>query len=115
MKKVGFIGVGKLGMSCAEVMSTQYQVTGYDIYPRTSDRIKIVEWLNEAVVGQDIIFVAVQTPHEAEYGGSQPIAHLPNRDFDYTVVKNVLKQINAFVRKPAATTIKFVLIIAYIT
>jgi len=98
MKKVGFIGVGKLGMSCAEVMSTQYQVTGYDIYPRTSDRIKIVEWLNEAVVGQDIIFVAVQTPHEAEYGGSQPIAHLPNRDFDYTVVKNVLKQINAFVR-----------------
>ena len=98
MKKVGFVGVGKLGMACAEVMATQYQVTGYDIYPHTSDRIKIVSWLNEAVVGQDIIFVAVQTPHEAKYGGSQPIAHLPNRDFDYTIVKNVLKQINAFVR-----------------
>ena len=98
MKKVGFIGIGKLGMACAEVMSTQYEVTGYDIYPKTSDRIKIVEWLSEAVVDQDIIFVAVQTPHDPAYDGSQPIAHLPNRDFDYNIVENVLRQVNAFVR-----------------
>jgi UDPglucose 6-dehydrogenase len=98
MKKVGFIGIGKLGMACAEVMSTQYEVTGYDIYPKASDRIKIVQWLNEAVVGQDIIFVAVQTPHDPKYDGSQPIAHLENRDFNYNIVENVLKQINAFVR-----------------
>ena len=98
MKKVGFIGVGKLGMACAEVMATQYEVTGYDIYPKTSDRIKIVKWLSEAVVGQDIIFVAVQTPHDPKYDGSQPIAHLENRDFDYDIVDGVLRQINAFVR-----------------
>jgi UDPglucose 6-dehydrogenase len=98
MKKVGFIGIGKLGMACAEVMSTQYEVTGYDIYSKTSDRIKIVEWLSEAVVDQDIIFVAVQTPHDPAYDGSQPIAHLANRDFDYDTVENVLQQINAFVR-----------------
>ena len=97
MKKVGFIGVGKLGMACAEVMSDQYEVTGYDIYPKTSDRIKIVEWLSEAVVGQDIIFVAVQTPHDPAYDGSQPIAHLANRDFDYDIVDGVLRQINAYV------------------
>jgi UDPglucose 6-dehydrogenase len=97
MKKVGFIGVGKLGMACAEVMSEQYEVTGYDIYPKTSDRIKIVEWLHEAVVGQDIIFVAVQTPHDPAYDGSQPIAHLANRDFDYDTVDGVLRQINAYV------------------
>lgn len=98
MKKVGFIGVGKLGMACAEVMATQYEVTGYDIYPKTSDRIKIVKWLSEAVVGQDIIFVAVQTPHDPKYDGSQPIAHLENRDFNYDIVDGVLRQINAFVR-----------------
>jgi UDPglucose 6-dehydrogenase len=98
MKKVGFIGIGKLGMACAEVMSTQYAVTGYDIYPKISNQIKIVKWLSEAVVDQDIIFVAVQTPHDAKYDGSQPIAHLANRDFDYDIVENVLQQINAFVR-----------------
>jgi len=98
MKKVGFIGIGKLGMACAEVMSTQYEVTGYDIYSKTSDRIKIVEWLSEAVIDQDIIFVAVQTPHDPAYDGSQPITHLANRDFDYDIVENVLQQINAFVR-----------------
>ena len=56
MKNVGFIGVGKLGMACAEVMSTQHNVTGYDIYPKTSDKIKIVSDLKDAVLNQDIIF-----------------------------------------------------------
>jgi len=95
---VGFIGIGKLGMSCAEVMSTRHTVTGYDIYPKTSNKIKIANQLSDAVVGQDIVFVAVQTPHDPAYDGSAPIAHLPNRDFDYTVVTNVLMQINAWAR-----------------
>ena len=38
---VGFIGVGKLGMACAETMASKHNVVGYDIYPRTSDKIKI--------------------------------------------------------------------------
>jgi len=95
---VGFIGIGKLGLACAEVMSTQHNVTGYDIYRKNSDRIKIVDDLCDAVLGQDIVFIAVQTPHEADYDGSAPIAHLPNRDFDYTVVTNVLKQVNCWAR-----------------
>ena len=95
---VGFIGIGKLGMACAEVMSTKHTVTGYDIYRKNSDKIKIVDDLSDAVLGQDIIFIAVQTPHEAAYDGSAPIAHLPNRDFDYTVVTNVLKQVNCWAR-----------------
>ena len=94
--KVGFIGLGKLGMACAEVMSTVYDVTGYDIYRRDSNQIKISDSLRGAVTGQDIVFVAVQTPHDAEYDGSQPIAHLPNRDFDYTVVKNVLQEVSVW-------------------
>jgi UDPglucose 6-dehydrogenase len=98
MKNVGFIGVGKLGMACAEVMAEQNNVTGYDIYPKTSDKIKIATDLSQAVVGQDIIFIAVQTPHDPLYGGQEPITHLKNVDFDYTIVENVLKQVNAFAR-----------------
>lgn len=94
--KVGFIGLGKLGMSCAEVLSEQYDVTGYDIYPKQSDKIKISDNLRGAVVNKDIIFVAVQTPHDPAYDGSRPISHLPNKDFDYTIVQNVLEQINAW-------------------
>jgi UDPglucose 6-dehydrogenase len=94
--KVGFIGLGKLGMLCAEVMQTAYNVTGYDIYPKQSNKIKISDNLRGAVVGKDIVFVAVQTPHDPDYDGSRPITHLPNKDFDYTTVKAVLQEIDAW-------------------
>ena len=94
---VGFIGLGKLGLTCAEVMSEHYNVTGYDIYPKSSSKIKISSTLSGAVVGKDIIFVAVQTPHDPDYDGSKPITHLPNKDFDYNIVKNLLKEINGWV------------------
>ena len=94
--KVGFIGLGKLGLSCAETMASKHEVTGYDIYPRSSDRIKISDSLRGAVTGKDIVFVAVQTPHDPAYDGSQPITHLPNKDFDYSIVKDVLKQIDVW-------------------
>lgn len=97
LKNVGFIGIGKLGLACAEVMAQSYDVTGYDIYPRTSDKIKISDTLEGAVRDKDIIFVAVQTPHDQKYDGSQPITHLPNKDFDYTIVNQVLADINQYV------------------
>jgi len=93
---VGFIGLGKLGMPCAETMAEKYSITGYDIYPRHSDKIKISDNLRGAVAGKDVIFVAVQTPHDPAYDGSQPITHLPNKDFDYTIVKDVLKEIDVW-------------------
>ena len=93
---VGFIGLGKLGLPCAETIAEKHSVTGYDIYSKTSDRIKISDSLRGAVAGKDIIFVAVQTPHDPDYDGSKPITHLPNKDFDYTTVKEVLKQIDAW-------------------
>jgi UDPglucose 6-dehydrogenase len=99
LKNVGFIGIGKLGLACAEVMSTHYNVTGYDIYPRTSDKITISDTLEGAVRDKDIIFVAVQTPHDPIYDGSQPITHLPNKDFDYTIVNQVLADVNQYATK----------------
>jgi UDPglucose 6-dehydrogenase len=97
--KVGFIGLGKLGLPCAEVISQCYDVSGYDIYPRTSDKIKILDSLADTVSGKDIIFIAVQTPHDPVYDGSQPTGHLPNKDFDYTIVKQVLVNINQYANK----------------
>jgi UDPglucose 6-dehydrogenase len=94
--KVGFIGIGKLGMACAEVMSTKHDVTGYDIYPKQSSKIKIASTLQDAVQDKDIIFIAVQTPHDPAYGGDQPITHLKNKDFDYTIVNQVLKDVNQY-------------------
>ena len=93
--EVGFIGVGKLGMACAETMASQHNVTGYDIYPVKSDKIKIATQLEDAVLGKDLVFIAVQTPHDPSYGGAEPITHLKNKDFDYTVVNAVLKQVNS--------------------
>ena len=95
---IGFIGVGKLGMACAETMASKHTVTGYDIYPRSSDKIKIVTKLQEAVEGKELIFIAVQTPHDPIYGGDRPITHLENKDFDYTLVNDVLAQVNKFAK-----------------
>jgi UDPglucose 6-dehydrogenase len=99
IQKVGFIGIGKLGLPCAEVMAQEYDVTGYDIYPKHSNKIKISQTLEGAVKGKDVIFVAVQTPHDPIYDGSQPITHLPNKDFDYTIANQVLADINQYVTK----------------
>lgn len=99
LKNVGFVGIGKLGLPCAEVMAEKYDVTGYDIYPKTSDKIKISNTLEGACKDKDIIFVAVQTPHDPIYDGSQPITHLANKDFDYSIVKNVLTDINQYCNK----------------
>lgn len=98
-KKVGFVGIGKLGLACAQVMAEAgHDVTGYDIYPRQSDTVKIAVNLQEAIEGKEIIFVAVQTPHDPIYDGSQPITHLENKDFDYTIAKDVLRGVNQFVQ-----------------
>jgi UDPglucose 6-dehydrogenase len=94
---VGFIGLGKLGMPCAEAMATKYKVNGYDIMERKSDTVNVTT-LQQTVEEADIIFVAVQTPHDPAYGGATPIAHLPNKDFDYTTVIETFKQIEEFVK-----------------
>lgn len=97
-KSIGFVGIGKLGLACAQVMAQAgHDVTGYDIVPRTSDIIKVADNLKDAVNNKDIVFIAVQTPHDPIYDGSQPITHLENKDFDYSVVNDVLRAVNQVV------------------
>ena len=94
MASIGFIGVGKLGQACAEMVAEVHDVVGYDVMPREPENFTMVENLTDAVTGRDIVFVAVQTPHDPEYDGSAPTSHLPNKDFDYTTVKEVLAEVN---------------------
>ena len=99
-KTVAMIGLGKLGLPCAEVMATQYDVCGYDIsIVEPTMTVAIKSSIREAVQDRDIIFVAVPTPHDPIYGGETPTSHLPNKDFDYTIVTNVLQEINKYVNK----------------
>ena len=106
--KIGFLGLGKLGLPCAlAIESKGHDIFGYDSNPRvqeyvqnkkipykeegvnqalTNSNIKLVT-LSELVKFSEIIFVGVQTPHHEKYEG---ITELPQDrvDFDYTFLKN---------------------------
>jgi UDPglucose 6-dehydrogenase len=97
--KIAMIGCGKLGLPCAEVMSKYYDVVGYDVVKDPQAQIPLMDSLKEAVEGRDLIFVSVPTPHDPEYGGSSPITNLPPKDFDYSIVQQVLREINPHVTK----------------
>ena len=93
--KIGFIGLGKLGMPCAEAIAQKgFHVTGYDVVPKSSSKITIKDSLKELVEDRDIVFVATPTPHEDGYDGSTPTSHLPVKDFSYEAVIKVLTKCN---------------------
>tara|TARA_B100001287_G_scaffold83733_1_gene69887 strand:- start:1314 stop:2534 length:1221 start_codon:yes stop_codon:yes gene_type:complete len=94
MTKVAMIGVGKLGQACAEVMAETYPLVGYDVSPREPKNFPMVDTTKEAVEYADVIFIAAPTPHDPAYDGRYPTHHLPNKDFDYTIVKNILTEVN---------------------
>ena len=88
--KIGFLGLGKLGLSCALAIESQgHDVVGYDLNPTVQEyvqnkkipykeegvnqalinsNIKLVT-LSELVKFSEIIFVGVQTPHHEKYEG----------------------------------------------
>ena len=93
--KIGFIGLGKLGMPCAEAMVKKgFDVTGYDIVPKTSSYVEIRDSIKDVCSDRDIVFVATPTPHEDGYDGRTPTSHLPVKDFNYEAVKKVLTKCN---------------------
>ena len=92
--KIGFIGLGKLGLDCAEVMAEKYSVHGYDIYPRTSGSVKVCDTPKEMIDNSDWIFIAVQTPHADGYDGSIPSSHMEPKDFGHDAVKDAIEMVN---------------------
>ena len=93
---IGFIGLGKLGLPCAEAIAKKgHSVSGYDV--RTVDPTMLVDikpTIKEAVENRSIVFIAVPTPHDPAYDGREPTAHLTPKDFDYSVVKECLIEAN---------------------
>jgi UDPglucose 6-dehydrogenase len=106
MKKIGFIGIGKLGLDCAEVFAEKHEVRGYDIYPRTSNSVKVCD-ISEVVNESEWIFIAVPTPHAEGYDGSVPSSHMTPRDFGHDAVIDAIKNVNQY-----ATTSKKVVLIS---
>lgn len=92
---IGFIGIGKLGMPCAEAIAQKgHKVSGYDIEHRTSNTITVVDSIAKCVENKDIVFIAVPTPHHPDYDGRQPTAHLEPKDFNYEIVKSCIVEAN---------------------
>lgn len=93
--KIGFVGIGKLGKDAAEVMhDAGHEVFGYDIYERFGLSFEMKKTIKEVCSEREIIFVAVPTPHDPLYDGKYPTSHLEPKDFDYSIVKNVLTEVN---------------------
>ena len=98
--RIGFVGLGKLGLDCAEVMAEKYTVHGYDIYPRVSDSVKVCATPQEMIDNSDWIFIAVQTPHAEGYDGSVPSSHMEPKDFGHDAVKDAIKMVNEHATEP---------------
>ncbi|MBE1300503.1 MAG: nucleotide sugar dehydrogenase [Alteromonadaceae bacterium] len=120
---IGIIGLGKLGLPLAlAIESKGHIVRGYDTDPNkmnTRPRKTIeqgldnkvdlnedlkksqVEFvrLDDLVDESEIIFVAVQTPHESMFEGIMPIEESP-RDFSYEYLIEALSQISEYLSTP---------------
>jgi len=100
---VGWVGLGKLGLTCAAVLADRgHTVVGYDVsgwaaavlageeQPPVEDgfsaldtsRLTVAASVAEVVAAAAVVFVAVQTPHAPAYGGEKP-APQQRRDFEY--------------------------------
>jgi UDPglucose 6-dehydrogenase len=99
MTNIGFIGLGKLGLECAEVFAEHYSVFGYDIYPRASNTVKVCG-IDQLITNSNWIFIAVPTPHADGYDGSVPSSHMCPQDFSHDAVIDALSKINQFATAP---------------
>jgi len=97
--KIGFIGFGKLGQPCGEVIAEKgHDVVAYDVATIDTD-INMRPTIKDTVADRDIVFVAVPTPHDPEYGGETPTYHLPPKDFGYGIVQHVIEEANNHMNK----------------
>ena len=94
-ERIGFIGLGKLGMPCAEAMRKKgFHVAGYDIEHKRSDLVEMRDSVEDLCRDRDIVFVALPTPHDEGYDGREPTSHKEVKDFNYETVKKVLIKCN---------------------
>jgi len=130
--KVGFVGTGKLGLPVALVYATRgHELLCYDpMYdPDTNPLDKLVEeerdppsngslreWLRDKTLSfqfttlshvvneSDLIFVAVQTPHNPTYEGATRIPE-QRVDFEYSYLRSAMKDISDLCNRPTPVII----------
>ena len=117
--KIGFIGLGKLGLPVAlAVESKGHKVFGYDIDKRIKEIIKNkkipykekdankllkkskikFEEIKYIVKNSDIIFISIQTPHEEKFEGVTKIPK-ERKDFNYKFLINGFKNLSLEINK----------------
>tara|TARA_R110002167_G_scaffold6792_1_gene32072 strand:- start:1459 stop:2691 length:1233 start_codon:yes stop_codon:yes gene_type:complete len=117
--KIGFLGLGKLGLPCALVADSKgHEVFGYDISPAVKDILDTkhmpyreegspellkdhnINWssVEEVVSNSDIIFVPIQTPHDERFEGT---TRMPDErvDFDYSYLKAGMDTLSKEIKK----------------
>lgn len=121
---IGVVGMGKLGFTCAlAIESKGHTVKGFDISdtPKKILETKQLPFLEhgaqelldntkiemvpikDLVQFADIIFVAVQTPHDKEYEG---ITRIPDtrKDFNYTYLVDAVKGLSEEIERQKKPT-----------
>ena len=128
--RIGFIGLGKLGLPCALAIDSKgHEVWGYDINPEVSEILetKKLPYLEEGaedllkthninygsikdvVKRTDIIFVPIQTPHDYKFEGCTRIPK-ERDDFDYGPLKLGIESLSNEIKRQ--DTDKIVVIIS---
>lgn len=113
MAVAGWIGLGKLGAPCAAALARTagHEIVGYDVrgtnyddyhwyddnpnvaFDDSSGRVDLVDSVQSVVAGTDrVVFVAVQTPHVARYGGETFIDGTLT-DFEYGYLINAVREV----------------------
>lgn len=114
--KIGMIGLGKLGLPSILALEsrTRHQVFGFDVSESVMSSVRdrkidyweegvnelladsnitVTESIEELVAVCDIVFVAVQTPHDPMYEGRTPVPKI-RKDFDYSYLETVAREIS---------------------
>lgn len=113
--KIGMLGMGKLGLPVGlAIESKGHEVKGYDVNPAVAGylkdrkipykeeglqplldktKVEMVESIDELCEWADIVFCAVQTPHDPLYEGSTRLPE-DRKDFNYTYLIDAVKEVH---------------------
>lgn len=107
MHRIGWIGLGRLGLPCATAMASRgFEVFGYDPAPQTVDALDyeagladladfaptVLDSVERVVAVADVVFVAVQTPHEPAFDGTRPMSD-DRADFEVAYLANAVRRV----------------------
>lgn len=125
MTKVGFVGLGKLGLPCAAALGAAgHDVVGFDVDPRVAGYIdqgrvpyreqcvedtlrrSSLRWapsVDDVVEHAEVVFIAAQTPHEPRFEGVDLLDD-DRVDFEYGYLAQAFRSVAAAAARQAKPT-----------